>query len=382
MMRYCKSCLTTDLRPNASFSEECICIACEYSAKATSYTDLHLKLAQLRIKIDKARSALKKKGTYDCIVGVSGGKDSTRQAHWVRDRLGMRPLLVCCGYPPLQMSQVGADNLSTLISMGFDLIVATPAPQTSAALSLASFQQFGNVCKTTEMSLFSTVPRIAIDLGVNMIFWGENPALQMGDAAASGIDEFDGNNLRKLNTLTAGGSEWIERAVKHPYLIDHYVYPDEISFEKKKMSIFYLGPAWDDWSNHDNATYAALQGLTLRPGDEYRTGDISNASMLDEEFTHINMMIKYFKFGFGRTTDLVCERIRDGVMTRAEGIPIVEAYDGLCDDTIIASYCRYVGISELVFWQTVNRWSNPDLFHLRENARPVKKFTVGVDHVY
>ena len=62
----------------------------------------------------------------------------------------------------------------------------------------------------------------------------------------------------------------------------------------------YLGPAWEDWSVEQNATYAALNGLNLRPNEENLTGDISNASMLDEEFTNINMMIKYYKFGFGR----------------------------------------------------------------------------------
>ncbi|WP_233263832.1 adenine nucleotide alpha hydrolase family protein [Vibrio vulnificus] len=131
-----------------------------------------MKLKLLQDKIQKSRQKQRNKGAYDCIVGVSGGKDSTRQAHWVRDRLGLRPLLVCCAYPPKQMSEIGAKNLTNLIEMGFDVIAATPAPQTAAQLALESFKQFGNVCKSTEMSLFSTVPRLAIELGVNTIFWG------------------------------------------------------------------------------------------------------------------------------------------------------------------------------------------------------------------
>jgi N-acetyl sugar amidotransferase len=379
-MKYCRHCLTTNLRPNASFSEAGICVACQYSLGVAMQAEPQTKLALLQEKIRETRARLGKRGSYDCIVGVSGGKDSTRQAHWVRDRLGLRPLLVCCGYPPLQMTSVGAENLSNLITMGFDLIVATPAPQTSAALSLASFRQFGNVCKSTEIALFSTVPRLAIDLGVNMIFWGENPALQVGDSAVEGVDEFDGNNLRRLNTLTAGGIDWIRNALSSPHLLDHYLYPDEIRFERKKISIFYLGPAWDDWSMMNNATYAALQGLTLRPGDEERTGDISNASMLDEEFTNINMMIKYFKFGFGRTTDLLCEMIRAGAITRDNAIPVVEKYDGVCSDEIIGRYCAYVGIGPEEFWDEVNRWVNPQLFTIGKNRRPQKKFRVGYDY--
>lgn len=375
-MNYCKKCLTTDLRPNASFSSDGVCIACQYSSTDTSKAG-HIKLEMLQNKLRHILSKQRVKGDYDCIVGVSGGKDSTRQAHWVRDRLGLRPLLVCCGYPPKQMTEVGADNLSNLISMGFDLIVSTPAPQSSAALSLQSFEDFGNVCKSTEMALFSTVPRLAIELGVNMIFWGENPALQVGDSAVAGEDEFDGNNLRRLNTLTDGGHQWMDAALDNAKLKDHYLYPSEIEFERKKISILYLGPAWDDWENHENATYAALQGLSLRPGEADITGDISEASMLDEEFTNINMMLKYYKFGFGRTTDIVCEKIRENKLSRADAIPVVQKYDGVCDDRIIHRYCDYVGISIGRFWDIAHQWVNKDIFKVTPRQRPTPKFTVG-----
>jgi len=340
-----------------------------------------LKLNILQNKIKQSRKKQRNKGAYDCIVGVSGGKDSTRQAHWVRDRLGLRPLLICCAYPPKQMSEIGANNLSNLIELGFDVIVATPAPKTASQLALESFKQFGNVCKSTEMSLFSTVPRLAIELGVNTIFWGENPALQVGDSAVEGSDEFDGNNLRRLNTLTAGGSDWLKNTVKEPYLADHYFYPDEIEFEKKKINIFYLGPAWDDWSTENNSIYASLQGLTLRPREEYETGDLSNASMLDEEFTNINMMLKYYKFGFGRATDHVNEKIRLGVMSRDEGVEVAKEYDGLCADRIIRGFSDYVGISEIEFWNIANLWVNRNIFDISYGKRPKPKFSVGVDYV-
>jgi len=377
-MKYCKKCLTTDLRPNASFTDG-VCIACHFSDKEIKINST-LQLKKLQGKIKLSRQKQKNKGSYDCIVGVSGGKDSTRQAHWVRDRLGLKPLLICCAYPPKQMSEIGADNLSNLISMGFDIIMATPAPKSAEKLALESFLQFGNVCKSTEISLFSTVPRLAIELGVNTIFWGENPALQVGDAAVEGGDEFDGNNLRRLNTLTAGGNEWISDALDKEYLKGHYIYPNEIEFEKNKINIFYLGPAWDDWSTNENSTYAALQGLSLRPGEEDITGDLSNASMLDEEFTNINMMLKYYKFGFGRATDSVNEQIRKNIITRVEAIAIVDKYDGVCGDKIISNFSKYVGITVTEFWNVANKWVNKDLFHISDGCRPVKKFKVGVDY--
>lgn len=380
-MKYCKKCLTTDLRPNALLNDDGVCIACVFSEKEAQEVP-RLKLKLLEDKIKENIKKRKKKTAYDCIVGVSGGKDSTRQAHWVRDRLGLKPLLVCAAYPPKQMTQIGANNLSNLIEMGFDLITDTPAPKTASILALESFKQFGNVSKSSEMSLFSTVPRLAIDLGVNMIFWGENPALQVGDSAVEGIDEFDGNSLRNLNTLNNGGVSWIEDAIEDKYLSEHYIYPSPLLFEKNKIDIFYLGPAWDDWSNDSNSVYASLQGLSMRPGEENLTGDLSNASMLDEEFTNINMMLKYYKFGFGRATDQVNEKIRKKQISREEGISIVNKYDGVCDDSIILSFCNYVNISKEEFWDIANKWVNNDLFKTKKGERPIRKFKVGVNYDY
>jgi N-acetyl sugar amidotransferase len=375
-VKYCKKCLTTSLRPNALFNVDGVCIPCEYSANINKKPYMSY-LDTLKSMVQENKAKRKKHPKYDCIVGVSGGKDSTRQAHWVRDRLGLNPLLVCCGYPPLQMTNIGADNLSNLISMGFDVEVITPAPQSSAQLSLASFKRFGNICKHTEMALYSAVPRIAIEKKIPLILWGENDALQVGDSGAAGENYFDANNLRNLNTLKEGGIEWVFDEI-NPYKAQIYIYPDSHAFDKAKLDIMFLGPAWDDWSNDNNAIYGALTGLTLR-GDVEMTGDISGASMLDEEFININLMIKYYKFGFGRATDICNERIRNKTLTRDESIVLVDQYDGVCDDSIILRYCNYVNISVAEFWDIVNLYVNCNIFRVKEGERPEKKFTVGVD---
>ena len=161
---------------------------------------------------------------------------------------------------------------------------------------------------------------------------------------------------------------------------NHYIYPIKLSL-KKKINIFFLEPAWDDWSNNNNSTYASLHGLSLRPFQENVTGDISNASMLDEEFTNINMMIKYYKFGFGRATDIVNEAIRLGEISRQEEVlRLVEKYDGICDDEIIERYCKYISIS--VERENLESclliYTNKDLFDIDSKiVRPVKKFKVG-----
>lgn len=377
-MKYCKLCLTTDLRPNSDIGEDSVCIACRYSI-SMSNSKHTLELKKLINLIGNENKAIKKHAKYDCIVGVSGGKDSTRQAHWVRDRLGMTPLLICCGYPPIQMTDVGAENLSNLVKLGFDLEIFTPSPKAAARLSLASFEIFGNVCKSTEMALFATVPRIAIMKKINIIFWGENPSIQEGDSATLGKNNFDANNLRKSNTLSSGGYQWIEKEVGS-IKTKPYLYPSEIEFDKANLNMYYLGPAWDDWSMDTNSAYAALNGLTLRPNEAHITGDVSGASMLDEEFTNINMMIKYFKFGFGRATDICNERIRAKTTTRKDAIQTVEKFDGVCSEEIIKKYCLYVGIGLEYFWETVDKFVNKEIFYKERIGVYKKKFDIGTDY--
>ena len=116
-MKYCKICLQSDTRPGIYFDENGICPACNYhnSLVDVDWDDRNKELADI-VAFGKANN----QSGYDCIIGVSGGKDSTRQAFFVKDVLKMNPLLVCLSYPPEQVSQRGVDNVSNMIKHGFD----------------------------------------------------------------------------------------------------------------------------------------------------------------------------------------------------------------------------------------------------------------------
>ncbi len=377
-MRYCKNCLSTDLRPNGKFFDDGTCAPCHFHNLAGEVN------WNKRLKALKSLIASKKLSTnspFDCIVGVSGGKDSTRQALWVRDRLKMKPLLVCVAYPPYQITDIGAENLNNLITLGFTCITVGPAPRTSRDLTRRAFFEFGNVAKATEFALFSQVPKLAIDFNINLVFWGENPASQVGDFSALGQSLFDGNLLRNMNTISAGGMTWINDAVRHRALAENYTYPNLAMFNEYGIQIIFLGPAWNDWSMLINSKFASLHGLTVRDKDVLDTGDILRTSMLDEDYSNINMMIKYYKFGFGRATDYCNEMIRLGQISRTDALAVVQKNDGVCSDEIIESFCKYIEIDPKQFWETVNRYCNKDLFEISDSGRPRPRFRVGEDLV-
>jgi len=373
-MQYCKTCLQPDTRPNTVFSSDGICPACVYFSKLQEVDWLE----RFNILQD-VLGAFKRKPhqQYDCIIGVSGGKDSVRQALWARDKLGLKPLLACLSYPPEQVTERGVDNISNLIEMGFDMVISAPSPGVWRDLMKFSFEKFTNWAKSTELALFSSVPQLALKYDIPLILWGENPGLQLGDLKTLGRNGYDGNNLRYMNTLGGASKEWmLETNIPEAALIP-YDYPASFKFEQHGIQIVYLGWFMGDWSLVNNGMYAACEGLSIREDDVKNTGDLLGITSLDEDWVTLNQMIKYYKFGFGRVTDYVNEEIRLKRITRESGIKLVSKYDSSCSDEYINSFCDYINISSDQFWEHVHASVNKDLFTI-SNGEIKPKFQVGI----
>jgi hypothetical protein len=146
---------------------------------------------------------------------------------------------------------------------------------------------------------------------------------------------------------------------------------------KHKINTIFLGPAWKDWSAETNSRVALAHGLRFRGGKPEDTGDLLGTNMVDEDWTIVNFLLKFYKLGFSRGTEHANALIRSREITREEGIPFAEKYDEACAPEYIESFCRYVGLTEEEFWQTVRKFSHPELFDW-SSGRPVKKFKVGV----
>lgn len=374
-MKYCIKCLQPDTRPNTYFTEEGLCPACNYHNKLKN-VDWNERFEQLKTII---KNTPKQKNTlFDCIIGVSGGKDSTRQALWARDKLNLKPLLVCFSYPPQQLTKRGAVNLSNLIELGFDTLVMSSEPETWRLILKEGFLRFSNWAKGSELALMASAPKIAIKYNIPLILWGENPGLQLGDMKTLGKTGYDGNNLRNLNTLANGNLDWILDAGINKNNLVNFDYPSVSEFKKSNIQIIYLGWFWKDWSMINNGLHAVLNGLQIRNDIAKNTGDLTGVSSLDEDWVTLNQMIKYYKYGFGRVSDYINEAIREGTITRKEGIKLVEEYDGCCDNSYIKDFCEFIEISVEEFWNNVHKSLNKDLFEVNNSDKITRKFKVGI----
>lgn len=370
-MRYCKRCIQPDTRPGIVFDNDGICPACCF-AQQHELIDWPARKRELE-EIAKFGRKHNVSG-YDCIVAVSGGKDSTRQSLYMRDELGLNCLLVSCAYPPEQQTERGAYNLGNLISLGFDCIAVSPDPQVWKKMMREGFLKYGNWAKSTETALYATVPKVAISYHIPLLCYGENPAIALGAMEVGSITG-DANKLKHSYTLQGGPA-----AVKTSDITQQdlfwYSYPTNDEMEWAKLKIFFLGYYVKDFSRFYNAEFSIAHGLEIRNDPYEDIGDCFGFEALDDDFVIVNQMLKYFKYGFGKVTDQASEAVRLGRMTREEAIFLAKKYDGKCALRFIQKFCKYLEISEEKFWEVANRFRNPDIWGKNTNGSWKLKFEI------
>ncbi len=353
-MEWCKKCVQTDTRPQIKFVNG-ICGACWYEENK-SHIDWNKRASELTKIVDEAYD---KHADYDCVIGVSGGKDSTYQALYARDTLGLRCLLV--NSEPEGITEIGKLNIENLINLGFDVIKIRPNPIVMKQLMKRDFYKYLNPVKITEYSLWSSAYIIADKFKIPLIIQGENPALTLG--VSNGLSP-DGNalNVDKQNTLKDGWEQYKDTVFEEDLYLFHY--------PKELLTLHDIKAIWlqyydKDWSPNHNAEFSVKHGLTVRTNfNPEDIGTYVNYAQLDSDLVQVNQMFKYYKFGFGQCTDYACYDIREGRLKREDAWELLEKYDGKCAERYIKKFCDYIGITVEEMWRVVDKSVNKYLFHI------------------
>ncbi|MCR5509616.1 MAG: N-acetyl sugar amidotransferase [Lachnospiraceae bacterium] len=377
-MRYCKRCLQPDTRPNVVFDDEQICFACRYEeSKAT--IDWAAREAELRAIAEEAKQEAKKRGNiYDCVIGVSGGKDSTFQALYARDRLGLNPLLINCA--PDEITEIGRHNIDNLNNMGFDIISIRLNPIVAKKLARKSFFERGNIIAASEYCLWASTYIMSVKFNIPLIIQGENAALTLG---AARNQEPTGNafSVTQLDTLSQQKVEDFIDLSQNITEKDLFFYqiPSVAEMQAMGTKAIFLQYYTKEWSQVTNADFSVARGLLGRQDDLHDLGRYRRYTALDSDLQIANQTIKYLKFGFGYATDEICYDIREGRFSREDGKWYVNEFDGLCGQKYIDIACRYLSVTEDEFWEVVDRFVNRDLFE-KKDGKWVPRFTVGEDY--
>ena len=348
-MKFCSECVLPDTRPNLVLNELGICNAC------VNYKNrVEVNWAHRRNKLlDLVKHTKSKNSKYDCIVPVSGGKDSTWQVVECLE-LGLRVLAVTWKTPG--RNDLGEKNLDNLINLGVDHLDFTVNPKIEKKFILKTFITSGSPAIPMHLAIFSIPLRFALLMQIPLVIYGENSAVEYGGAGKDDDTSVLNQDWIDIYGVTQGTSvnDWIDKELTLKDLFP-YAPPQESELSNAGIKSIFLGHylQWDPRLSRDVASANGFKNRESGPlTGYYEFADI------DDDFISVHHWLKWYKFGFSRTFDNLSLDIRKGLITRDEALTTISRLGDQTPEQNIISFCEYVGISYTKFMVYSEKFRN------------------------
>lgn len=356
---YCKRCLYPSTKPDLWFKDG-ICGACHAYDQRSLY-DWKNGPEVLRELIN----GNKRNPKYDCIVPVSGGKDSTYQA-WKLLKEGYNPL--CVTAPTDQLTPLGRKNIENLKKLGCDYVEISVNQDVRKKINRHGFFSVGDLQWPEHLLIYTIPVHAAVLFQIPIIVWGECPQREYGagkpeDASLKLFDRRVLEEYGSLNGLRVTDLLCIDGV--HERDLYFYEYPSADLVEEIGVKGLYLDNYFP-WNGISNVTIAQTVGFQVY--EKNILGSIANYENLDNYVHGIHDYFKYLKFGFSRATDVACNLIRRNLMTRDDAIELIRIHDGLYPsnymDKPLSDILAVYNISLDQFNDQCDEFTNYDLFEL------------------
>jgi N-acetyl sugar amidotransferase len=320
MLKYCVRCVMPNTKPDLHMDDEGVCNACR-SIEKRKEIDWGRRKTELLDVLTRHRG---NGDNWDCIVPVSGGKDSTYQVIRML-QLGLNPL--CVTSHTCDLSNIGRINIENLKHLGVDHVEFSPNPKVRAKLNRIGLTEVGDISWPEHVGIFTIPVRAAVQFNVPLIVWGENSQDEYGGPAAAAansmltrrwLEEFGGLLGMRVSDLSE------TYGIESRHLLA-YQYPSDEELQRVGVTGLFLGH-YLPWDGLSNAIIAQANGFLTY--DQPVEGSMVNYENLDNYQTGIHDYFKFLKFGFSRTTDIACLHVRRDRITRQDALEVVKARDG------------------------------------------------------
>lgn len=353
---YCTRCVVSNQRPRITFDADGVCSACQHATRKATQIDWASREAALADLCDRHRST---DGSYDVIVPGSGGKDSAYVAHKLKADYGMHPLTVT--WAPHIYTEIGWENFQEFIHSGFDNILGTPNGKVHRRLTRDAFVHLGDPFQPFIYGQKAFPLRTALHYGIRLVMFGEDGEVEYGGASknadSSTIDL--GEDLEKLYFSGVGARDWLRRGYTYeemqPYLLPTL---DEMRAGEIDYHHFSYFKRWVPQENY----YYAVEHTGFRANSTRSEGTYSKYASLDDKLDGFHYYLGFVKFGIGRATSDAAHEIRDGHLTRPEGVELVRKYDGEFPAKHFQEFLKYTGLTEQEFHEVVDGFRPPHLW--------------------
>jgi N-acetyl sugar amidotransferase len=320
MLKYCIRCVMPSTKPDLHIDEVGVCNACR-SYEKRDEVDWNVRKGELLILLDKYR---RHGSNWDCIVPVSGGKDSTYQVIRML-QLGLNPL--CVTSSTCDLSSIGRKNIENLKRLGVDHMEFSPNPLIRTRLNRIGLTEVGDIAWPEHVGIFTIPVRAAVQFNVPLIVWGENSQNEYGGPAAAAdnnvltrrwLEEFGGLLGMRVSDLSE------TYGIEQRHLLP-YQYPTDEELQRVGVTGLFLGH-YLPWDGLSNVLISQAHGFVSFDGPV--EGSMVNYENLDNHQHGIHDYFKFLKFGFSRATDIACLHVRRGRITRQDAVEIVKVRDG------------------------------------------------------
>lgn len=371
-MQYCKKCIMPQTRPEQVFDEHGVCDACNSAEQKHKEIDWDARQKEFEEILSKYRSD---GSTYDCIIPVSGGKDSCYQAITMRDKYNMNPL--CVTHTPCDLTEVGMQNLNFLRDQGFDLIHVSANRKWYRELVRIGFFKLGDCCWPEHIGIFTAPVRLAVNYKIPLLIWGENSQFEYGGPASKRENHYlDRNWLEQFQMMGHRISDVVHDGINLND-IKTFHYPSDQEIQDIGVTGLFLG-YYEKWDSERNTKMMLERGWHKNP-DGPVDGAYNDIENLDCKWIGgLHDYMKFIKFGYGRATDQLCIEIRAGRMTRNEAIKhLKNSSEGKVPWTYTPDFLEYLGITEKEFHDNLDRFTNKMLFERDPETGDLKKDEQG-----
>lgn len=374
-VKFCKKCTMNNQRPASTvefkqkadekkrtlaFDDDGICDACRYAEKKKNinWTDRERELKEL---CDRFR---RNDGRYDVVVPGSGGKDSVQAAHMLKYKYNMNPILIT--WPPALYTDIGRQNFEAWLDAGFANYTYNQNRKLHRFLTRSAFLNLGHPFQPFILGQKNLAPRLSVLLDIPLVIFGENEA-EYGNAIEDNEKPTRDNKYfsseDSISDLVLGGVPATELIEKHGFKLSDLeayfpVNPHEL--QRVGTEVHYLG-YYVKW--HPQETYYySVENTGFEPNYHRTEGSFSKYSSLDDKIDWLHYHTTTIKFGIGRATYDSAQEIRNGDITRDEGIALIKRFDGEFPQQYIDDCCDYMSISLQQYHDAIEKFRSPHLW--------------------
>ena len=364
---FCQKCVYPVNAVSLSVNSQGICSACEAHeiALMSEPTDWERRKKKFDSIIEERLSKKEDKSNYDCVIGVSGGKDSYFQTHKMINEYKLKPLLVTYhGNNYLPEGDYNRDRMREVFNT--DHIVFGPSVNTLIKLNRFGFYKMGDMNWHAHAGIMTYPIQVAIQNNVNLMIWGESPYDISGMYDIDDMPEF---SKRLRHEFSLRGYEWYDvlddgRFDLAEKDLKWLKYPMDYEIERVDLRGIYIGNYFR-WNVSEQTQLVKEQyGWKERAEGFQRT--YRKISNLDDRYENgVHDLLKFIKFGYGRCSDHASKDIRDGLISRTEGIELVKKYDHVVSDDLYY-WLDYVKMSEQEFWRVADSFRDPKVWKIKD----------------